>query len=70
MTISTLKKATEDLGISSDDIVNYYIIENKGIIEINLTAKNKDIEQSAVHDVSVDYLTKDELDYYLNLEDK
>ena len=70
MTTSTLKEATEDLGISFEDVVTYYIKNNKGIIEVNLTAKDSDIEQSAVHDVSEEYLSKEELDYYLNLEEK
>ena len=70
MTTSTLKEATEDLGISFEDVVTYYIKNNKGIIEVNLTAKESDIEQSAVHDVSEEYLSKEELDYYLNLEEK
>lgn len=70
MTVSTLKQATEDLGISINDIVNYYIKENKGIIEVNLSATDRDIELSAIHDTSGDFLSEDELDYYLQLEDK
>ena len=70
MTTSTLKEATEDLGISFEDVVTYYVKNNKGIIEVNLTAKDSDIEQSAVHDISEEYLSKEELDYYLNLEEK
>ena len=70
MPLATLKKATEELGISFDDTVYYYIQDNKGIIEISLTASDRDVEHSSVHDVSQDYLTQDELDYYLNLDDK
>lgn len=70
MTQSTLKKATEDLGISFDDIVTYYIRENKGIIEVNLTATEADIERSTVNDLSEEFLSEDELHYYLSLEDK
>ena len=70
MTVSTLKQATEDLGISNNDLVNYYVKENKGIIEVNLSATDRDIELSAVQDTSGDFLSEDELNYYLRLEDK
>ena len=69
MTVNTSKKATEDLGISFDDMVEYYVKNNKGIIEVNLTAKDSEIEQSAVKDISEEYLSEEDLDYYLNLEE-
>ena len=70
MAVNTLKKATEDLGISFDDVVNYYIKENKGIIEVNLTATDNDIEQSTLNDASEDFLSKEELNYYLTLKEQ
>jgi hypothetical protein len=69
MAVNTLKKATEDLGVSFDDVVNYYIKENKGIIEVNLTATDNDIEQSTVNDASEDFLSEEELNYYLRLKE-
>ena len=69
MAVNTLKKATEDLGISFDDVVNYYIKENKGIIEVNLTATDSDIEQSTLNDTSEDSLSEEELNYYLTLKE-
>jgi len=70
MPVTTLKNAAKELGVSLDDTVYYYIKDNKGIIEINLAASDTDIEQSAVNDVFEDYLTQDELDYYLSLDEK
>ena len=70
MTVTTLKKATEELGILPDDEVSFYVKGNKGIIEVSLAASDRDIERSAVNDVSADYISEDDLNYYLNLDDK
>jgi len=70
MPVITLKQATEKLGISLDDPVFYSIQGQKGIIEVDLNASDHEIELSAVHDSSEDFLTEEELNYYLNLEDK
>ena len=69
MVVATLKKATEELGLSPDDPVKYYIKGDKGIIEVSLAASDREIELSAVNDTSEDFLSEDELRYYLNLED-
>ena len=70
MTVSTLKKATEELGIAPDDPVHFYVKGNKGIIEVNLVASDREIELSSLNDTSEDFLSEEELAYYLNLEDQ
>ncbi|MFH1941777.1 MAG: hypothetical protein ABIL68_06695 [bacterium] len=70
MTIATLRKASEKLGVSPDDPVHFYVKGNKGIIEVNLGASDREIELSALGDTSEDFLSEEELDYYLNLEEK
>ena len=70
MAVATLKKAAEELGLSPDDRVKYYIKGDKGIIEVSLVASDREIELSAVNDTSEDFLSEDELRYYLNLKDK
>lgn len=68
MPFATLKNIVDEFGISLEDKVYYYVREKKGVIEIELDATDQDIEQAAVHDSEDDYLTKEELDYYLNLD--
>ena len=37
--------------------------------DINIEASDQDIELSSIEDISNDLLSKEELNYYLNLED-
>ena len=69
MPIATLRKVTEKWGISLEDSVIYRVKGNKGIIEVDLKASDKEIELASITDTSEDYLSKEELDYYLKLED-
>ena len=70
MTLATLKEVTEELGLSPDDPVHFYRKGNKGIIEVTLAPSDREIELSALNDASEDFLSVEELDYYLKLEDK
>jgi|GEM_PF-3582966 len=70
MTFATLKKVTEELGLSLNDPVHFYVKGNKGIIEVNLLASDREIELSAVNDTSEDFLSEEDLNYYFNLPDK
>ncbi|MCK5148800.1 hypothetical protein KAR48_18750 [bacterium] len=70
MTVVKLKKITEELGLSPDDTVHFYVKGCKGIIEFNLVASDREIELSTVNDVSEDYLSEEELNYYFNLDEK
>lgn len=69
MPIGTLRKAAEKFGLSSEDRVRYYVKGDKGIIEVDIDASEREIEQSAVNDSCEDFLPEDELEYYLSLED-
>jgi hypothetical protein len=51
MPTTTLKKATEELGVSLDDIVNYHKQGNKALIEIELKISEKDEMQNSGIDV-------------------
>ena len=67
--VATLKIATEELGLSLDDSVKYYIKGDKGVIEVSLDGSDNEIELSAVNDTSEDFLTEYELRRCLNLKD-
>ena len=69
MPFASLRKVTEKWGISLEDFVQYRIKGNKGIIEVDLKASDKDIELAAVHDTSEDFLSEEELNYYMKLEE-
>ena len=69
MPVTTLKHVTEKLGISGDTKVRYYVRAGKAIIEVALNASDRDIELASVQDVSEEFLTEEELRYYLNLEE-
>lgn len=69
MPIATLKTVSEKFGISLDAPVHYSFKAKQGIIEIRLTASDKEIELANVNDTGEDFLTKEELHYYLNLKD-
>ena len=68
MTQTTLKKAIEELGLTPDDPVRLYIKNSKGIIEASLLAFEREVESAAVHDLSEDYLSDDEVRYYPGLK--
>ncbi|MFQ5677641.1 MAG: hypothetical protein ACE5G1_17260 [bacterium] len=69
MPVATLRKITEKWGVSLEDSVRYQIKGNKGIIEIDLKASEKEIELAGVKDTSEDFLSEEELNYYLKLEE-
>lgn len=69
MPVATLRKITEKWGVSLEDSVQYQIKGNKGIIEIELKASEKEIELAGVQDTSEDFLSDEELNYYLKLEE-
>ena len=66
---TTLKKAVEELGLTPDDPVNLHIEGGKGVIEVILSASDQDMEIASVRDFSEDYLTDDEIKYYMNLNE-
>lgn len=69
MRTTTLKEVTKKLGISLKDTVQYIVEGDKGIIIVNLDASDSEIELSAISDQSEDFISQEELDYYLKLED-
>ena len=66
---TTLKKAVEELGLSPDDPVSLHVEGGKGVIEVSLSASDRDMEIASVCDVSEDYLTYDEIQYYMSLNE-
>lgn len=69
MPFASLKKLTEKWGISLEDSVKYKIRGNKGIIEVDLKASDKDIELAEALDTPEDFLSEEELNYYMKLEE-
>ena len=49
MAVATLRKITEKWGVSLEDLVQYRIKGNRGIIEVDLNASDKEIEIAAVN---------------------
>ena len=50
--------------------MKYYSKGDKGIIVLRPVASDCEIELSAVNDTSEDFISEDELHYYLDLSDK
>ncbi len=69
MPFASLRDVTEKWGISLEDSVQYKVKGNKGIIEVDLKASDKDIELAAVNDTSEEFLSDEELNYYMKLQE-
>ena len=69
MAVATLQEATKKLGLSPNDMVQFYRKGTKMVIELDTTATEKDITHASLNDHSEDFLTDEELKYYLNLEE-
>jgi hypothetical protein len=69
MPFASLRKIAEKWGVSLEDSVKYKIEGNKGIIEVDLKASDREIELAAINDTSEDFLSEEELNYYMKLKE-